>query len=725
MAPREAAPAGLLPLYLAIGALFAALGLWVLLAAPQRNLNRALAAVLLLWAGSSIVFQLMRDATSAETYSAYRAAASLYEVPTPFLFLYIVDELFLPKPRSRARRAALAGLAAFALLIGAAFLAHDWAGETTRSAAPGGGPLTEPTGASLFQAVFTLVPSLQAVAIFLAESAAVIVAAHAAGKAPPGSIERRRAAALAIAFGFLTGHNAGTALGIPFSPNFLAVASDLGRSDFFIALAQATGLLAAAYAWPRVAAAWEGRARSLALACVVLPFFAGFLDYARDTFAPGFSAGLYVNTRVVWVSAFAIGIAVVVLRYDLAVVGAQRSARRAAATGALLAFGVAGIGAGYVLSALDATPLGLTVAGVILATPAALALPRRVSGLLRLDTRDPALDRERARTYAAALRAGPGRGVDDTGLRALRAELGLTARDHDLLLSVVEETRETLAPGRLLLSRYRIVRELGRGGFGEAFLARDERAGRDVVLKRLVGEHRRDAAALRRFQREMRLAATLRHPTIVGVEGVERVGDEPYLVMEYMSGGSLADRLRTGGVLSEADATRLASDVLAALAALHARGIVHRDVKPSNILLGATGTAKLGDFTIAKEAVSGETVGGTGGLVGTIAYMAPEQARGLPATPRSDLYALGATLYEALAGRPPIDVEGLGEFEACLKVVQQAPKVPLAGASPRINNMLRRALAKDPADRFDGAEEMARALQAEAPSEAPRRRVRA
>ncbi len=715
MVDRGGRPTGLLPLHVAIGALLAGLGVWVLLAHPGRSLNRALAAVLLLWAGSSIVFELFRGATTPEALAAFRAAASLYEVPTPFLFAFIVDDLFLPKPRSRARKAVLAALACFAVVVGVAFLGYPWAAESVRGA-PGAHPGVNPTRIAT---IVRLWPSIQGFAIFLTESVAVVVASRAATEAPPDSIRRRQAVLVALAFGFLAGHNGGAALGevLGGTTEVLAWPGIVVRAGRF------TGLVAAGYALLRLPGAAQGQARTAVTMLTVLPVALGFFSLSGAT---GIVVVNYARHRFVWVTAFAIGLALAILRYGLAGPGVERSRRRAAQTAALLALGIAGIAAGAAVSALGTTPLGMGVGLALLVSPASLALPplrslrRSLVRAVSIDPHDPALDRERMRVYASALRAamttGRAPAASDPGLSELRAQLGLGERDHELLLSAVDDTAEALKPGMLFLGRYRIVRDLGRGGFGEAFLARDEREGRGVVLKRLRGDRSRDAQALRRFQHEARLAATVEHPNIVAVHGTEAGADGAYLVMEYLEGGSLADRLRISGRLTEAEATRIARDALAGLAALHARGILHRDVKPGNILITREGRAKLGDFTIAREVVSGDTEGGAGRApVGTLAYTAPEQARGMPATPQSDLYSLGASIYEALAGRPIVDVEGLTDYEATLRVAAAAPKLPLDGVSDGTNAWLAAALARDPRERPADARAMADAL-GEAPA---------
>jgi serine/threonine-protein kinase len=212
--------------------------------------------------------------------------------------------------------------------------------------------------------------------------------------------------------------------------------------------------------------------------------------------------------------------------------------------------------------------------------------------------------------------------------------------------------------------------------------------------------------AYQRFAREAEAAGRLRHPNIVALFDAQPASG--VFVFELMPGGTLAERLATTGALTPAAARRLALDLLAALGAAHERGIVHRDVKPANVFFDAAGNAKLGDFGGAHLADFGQTQ--SGGFLGTLAYMSPEQISSAPIGAAADVYALGATLFEALTGRPPFlgpDLVGqhLGE----------APPAPtrLRGTlGPQHDLTLLRALAKAPADRFGSASEMADAVAA-------------
>ena len=199
--------------------------------------------------------------------------------------------------------------------------------------------------------------------------------------------------------------------------------------------------------------------------------------------------------------------------------------------------------------------------------------------------------------------------------------------------------------------RYRLVRRIATGGMGEVWEADDTVLGRRVALKVLVAELAADKRATRRFVREARATARLTHPNVARVYDFGRDGGVPFLVMELLQGETLADRL-AAGPLPPAEAARIAASVADALDAAHQLGIVHRDVKPANVMLTPAGDVKVMDFGIA--AAADETHSTTGsGLYATVAYVSPERVAGEPATPASDVYSLGVVLYELLCGRPP------------------------------------------------------------------------
>jgi eukaryotic-like serine/threonine-protein kinase len=259
--------------------------------------------------------------------------------------------------------------------------------------------------------------------------------------------------------------------------------------------------------------------------------------------------------------------------------------------------------------------------------------------------------------------------------------------------------------------RYRLVRRIGAGGMGEVWEADDVVLGRRVALKVLAQELADDERATRRFVREARATARLTHPNVARVYDFGRDGGVPYLVMELLEGNTLADR-PAGGPLPPGEAARICAVVADALDAAHGRGIVHRDVKPGNVLLTPAGEVKVMDFGIA--AAADETHSTTGsGVYGTAAYISPERAAGRPATPASDVYSLGAVLYELLTGRPPF----LGDspmavirahmHERPRPVRELAPWVPA-----RLADACEAALAKDPAQRPSSAAALAMRLRA-------------
>ena len=260
--------------------------------------------------------------------------------------------------------------------------------------------------------------------------------------------------------------------------------------------------------------------------------------------------------------------------------------------------------------------------------------------------------------------------------------------------------------------RYRLEELLGAGGSGRVYRAHDEVTGRTVAVK--IFSHARDHQAYERFVREARVTSGLDHTNIVQV--FDFSAEQGYLVMEHMAGGSLAGRLardtgERGRPLGDQAVRRLALDVLAGLERAHRRGVIHRDIKPANIFFDVRGTAKLGDFGVAHLLDLGQTQ--TGGLIGTLAYMAPEQITGAPLTIAADLYALGVTLYEALAGRLPF----LGPDFVAQHLGETAPPVSSAAPAgvalaPGWDPILALLLTKSPSERFESVDALRKALEA-------------
>jgi len=259
------------------------------------------------------------------------------------------------------------------------------------------------------------------------------------------------------------------------------------------------------------------------------------------------------------------------------------------------------------------------------------------------------------------------------------------------------------------LDRYRLLRKLGEGGMGEVYVAHDERLGREVALKR-IRQGSRDADSSQRFWREARAAAAVNHPNVCQIFEIGEHEGEPFLTMELLSGESLGDRLERGA-LGLHEAVAIAQAVLAALDAVHRKGLVHRDLKPSNIFLTSTGV-KLLDFGLARsfEGAPGADVTRTGQIVGTPLYMSPEQLRGEAVDARSDLFSLGAILFEMLSGRRAFAAPSAVDiFHAVLH--EQPPALAGSPAVAAADRVLRRALAKKRDDRPPSAEAMAKDLR--------------
>ncbi|MGY1696253.1 protein kinase [Geodermatophilus sp. SYSU D00814] len=261
------------------------------------------------------------------------------------------------------------------------------------------------------------------------------------------------------------------------------------------------------------------------------------------------------------------------------------------------------------------------------------------------------------------------------------------------------------ATGDLLGHRYRLGTMIAGGGMGEVWRAQDTLLERTVAVKLLRREFTGDPAFLQRFRAEARHAALLNDPHIAAVhdygEAEGPTGTLPYLVMELVHGTPLSDLLVQRGRLDVALTLRIVRQTAAALAAAHAAGVVHRDVKPANVLVTADGDVKITDFGIAWSASSLHLTR-TGQVLGTAHYLSPEQADGVPASPASDVYALGVVAYQCLAGRVPFDGEGPVQI-ALAKIRQPAPPLP-PDVPGDVRDLVARAMARDPAARFpDGA----------------------
>jgi serine/threonine protein kinase len=278
----------------------------------------------------------------------------------------------------------------------------------------------------------------------------------------------------------------------------------------------------------------------------------------------------------------------------------------------------------------------------------------------------------------------------------------------------------TSMQGRTLADRYELSERIGAGGMGTVWRARDTLLGRDVAVKILHEGLASDAAFAERFRREARAAARLGHPNIAAVYDTGEHEGMPFIVMELVDGESLHTRIKRDGPLSVRDTVGITRPVLAALGHAHARGLVHRDMKPGNVLISQSGDIKVVDFGIAKGVGEGTSVTRTGALMGTAAYLSPEQVEGHQATLQSDLYALGCLMFAALTGAPPY--EGDSAVAVAMRhlrdpvpsVRARRPDVPVA-----LERVLARSLEKDPARRYASAAEMDAALRKIAPGTLP------
>ena len=298
----------------------------------------------------------------------------------------------------------------------------------------------------------------------------------------------------------------------------------------------------------------------------------------------------------------------------------------------------------------------------------------------------------------------------DLGLPHAAAEV--TRRLHALApdLPATAEAMAWSVPADAVPQRFVVQRLLGNGGTGRVFLATDRLLHRDVALKVLsVGAVGLQEQALAHFLREAEAAGRLNHNNIVALHDVDVASG--LLVFEYLPGGSLADVLALGQALPLAKVRLLALDVLDALSAAHDAGIVHRDVKPANIFFDAAGNAKLGDFGAAHLLDFGQTQ--TGGLIGTLAYLSPEQVTGARIGPTADLYALAATLFECITGRPPFLGPDFVTQHLAETPLSPSALLPLSGNATlqAVDRVLLRALRKSPEDRYPSARAMSEEIR--------------
>src|SRR6478609_2504713 len=253
--------------------------------------------------------------------------------------------------------------------------------------------------------------------------------------------------------------------------------------------------------------------------------------------------------------------------------------------------------------------------------------------------------------------------------------------------------------------RYRVVRKLGTGGMANVYLAEDQELGRSVAIKMLDERHSQDEQFVERFRREAKNAAGLSHPNIVSIYDRGQAEGTYYIAMEYLEGRTLKELLIARGPTPLAVAIDYARQILSALGFAHRHGIVHRDIKPHNVVVAPDGRLKVTDFGIARSGTSQMTE--TGSIIGTAQYLSPEQAKGAPVTPASDIYSVGIVLYEMITGSVPFT--GDTPLEIAMKHLSTTP-LPPSETRPEVphelDSIVLRALAKDPEDRYQSSDEM-------------------
>ena len=257
----------------------------------------------------------------------------------------------------------------------------------------------------------------------------------------------------------------------------------------------------------------------------------------------------------------------------------------------------------------------------------------------------------------------------------------------------------------VLGDRYQVEARIGAGGMAEVYRGFDQVLNRTVAIKVLLPQMARDTSFVERFRREAQAAARLNQPNIVGVYDTGADDGTQYIVMEFIEGRTLAEFMETGRRPTPVQAAEIAQKIAAAIAAAHAQGVIHRDIKPGNVMITRDGVIKVMDFGIARV-LGPETAPQTSAVLGTASYLSPEQAQGGPVDARTDIYSLGAVLYELLTARPPFT--GDSPVAVAYKQVNEAPAVPSSlnpDVPARLDAVVMKALSKNPSNRYQTAEE--------------------
>ena len=265
----------------------------------------------------------------------------------------------------------------------------------------------------------------------------------------------------------------------------------------------------------------------------------------------------------------------------------------------------------------------------------------------------------------------------------------------------------SVEPQKVLSDRYVLISHLARGGMADVWVAEDRLLGRRVAVKILHDQFASSESFVERFRREAQSAANLTHHNIVAVHDWGEDDSTYFMVMELVEGRNLRDVLRNEGALLPRRVTEIGVEVATALGVAHGQGLVHRDIKPANVLLTPDGAVKVADFGIARAWDDSEQLTRTGAVIGTATYFSPEQAQGMPADARSDIYSVGVVMYELLTGTPPFS--GESPVAVAYQHVQQPPTPPSSidpNVPPGLEAVVLKAMAKDPDLRYQSAAEL-------------------
>lgn len=653
------------------------LGGLVFFARPGAPLNRVLGVLFVLHAATEYLFYLTQDPARVAQRDFHHAVGHWYETPLPFLTLLLLHHLVPPRGRAPWRWWALGAAGALTLILS---------------------PLN-PVGALVGSDVHaeesmrTLTSEAALAFLWGSRGAAVVVAAWAVSSEARSALQRQQAALVGLAFSFLLAYS--------LLPKVLAATLG-GRFDLFGSPSTVVGALAVACvlpALPRLVQPFDGRGRVLAAAAATVPLVVGVFHFLLH------HEPWFVSLRPLMVAAYTACLALAIVRYDLVGLGPRLRRRLEVFSRGMLASGALLLPSALTLVLLGASSaalvatLGLAVGALAISPAPASALARGFTRLFAPDPHDPSVAAERVRLYADALRRHS-EGAPE--LSRLREDLGLHEADHHAVARLLEDpARAPRDPP--ILGRYLPERELGRGAFGTAILARDLGTGRHVVLKRFHATW-----AEKRALAEAEALARVRHPRVVPLLSVERAGDQVFLVLEYVKGGSLQALLDASGPLPPERAVRLVLDVLEGLEAIHGAGLAHGDVKPANVLLDGRGRALLADLGAAQALarMDADLTLTASPVVGSYATVAPEVLRGGRRTAAADVYSTGATLYRLLAGQPYVDLEGKDVLRAAEAILHAPPRLPHPAVPAEVEAVIARALAKTPGERYASAAQM-------------------